>query len=465
VADTGSTGNPRLLVVDDEEGVLFLIVDLLRREGYEVEGFDTGEQALEWLAHETPDLLLLDLKLGDLSAPKLVRRLAERGREFPFIIVTGHGDERTAVDLMKQGAMDYVIKDSGMLELLPGIVRRALAVIERDRKLAAANETIRRREERHQHIIQTALDGFVRFEKSGRLLEVNTALCELLGYAPDEVPGKSVFDADGVAFHEQVREKLAKIEQEGAAHCFTRLLRRDGSYVEVEMSLRGDGNDVFGFVHDISAQRRLEREILAISEDERRRFGRELHDGLGQQLTALELMSHALARDLKLDKSGRAKSADEIAKYTRKAITQTRQLAHGLSPVALEAEGLMAALNDLACETAATGIHCDFQCQPPVDVHDPATATHLYRIAQEAVNNALKHAKASQIFLQLEDRGDRVELSIEDNGRGLPGTRSGKSGMGLQVMQHRARLIGGHVTVHSVPKKGVRVVCSVPKQP
>src|SRR4051812_43614654 len=104
---------PRLLVADDEEGLLFLIADALRREGYEVEAVESGEEALAWLRSQPADLLLLDLKLPDLPAPVLVERLRKLGREFPFIIITGHGDERTAVEVMKQGALDYVMKDKG----------------------------------------------------------------------------------------------------------------------------------------------------------------------------------------------------------------------------------------------------------------------------------------------------------------------------------------------------------------
>ena len=440
------------------------MTDALRREGYKVEGFDSGARALEWLARETPDLLVLDLKLGDLPAPKLVQWLGERGRQFPFIIVTGHGDERTAVEMMKQGALDYVMKDAGMLELLPGIVRRALAVIERERKLADAAEAIRRREERHQKIIHTARDGFARFERDGHLLEVNAALCELLGYSPEALLKKNVFDAEGAPFRKEIREKVEQLAPNGFARCFTRLIRRSGAHVEAEVLMRADDGEVFGFVHDLSEQRRLEHEVLEISEDERRRFGRELHDGLGQQLTALELMSHTLARELKLAASPLAKSADEIANYTRRAITHTRQLAHGLAPVALEAEGLMAALNDLTYLTSAAGVHCEFECETAVSVHDAAAATHLFRIAQEAVNNALKHAKAHHIILRLEDRGDCVELSVEDDGRGLPRAPSRKPGMGLQVMHYRARLIGGLLHVHSRAGKGVRITCSLPKR-
>jgi PAS domain S-box-containing protein len=453
----------RILVVDDEQGLLFLMSDVLRREGYDIVGFDTGADALEWLAQQTPDLLVLDMKLGDVSAPTLLQKLREQGRRPPFIIVTGHGDERTAVEMMKQGAIDYVMKDAGMLELLPGIVARALDVAERERHLAEAHAAIRRREERHQKIIHTATDGFARFNRRGQLLEVNGALCELLGYTPEELLQRTLADPDG-PFNGEVAERVQHLAANGFARCFTSLTRGDKRAVEVEISMRADDGEVFCFVHDLSGQRRLEREVLEISEDERRRFGRELHDGLGQQLTALELMSHTLVRELKLAGSPIAKSAEEISKHTRRAITQTRRLAHGLAPVALEAEGLMAALNDLMQLTRAAGMDCEFECDRPVQVNDPAAATHLFRIAQEAVNNALKHAKADQIVLHLQETTAGVELSIEDNGRGLPQAGSPKPGIGLQVMQYRTRLIGGTLRVESKPRKGVRIVCAWPKR-
>jgi PAS domain S-box-containing protein len=451
----------RLLVVDDEEGLLFLISDALRREGYEVESLDSGEAALEWLRSHLPDLMLLDLKLGDLPAPTLVDRLRKLGREIPFVIITGHGDERTAVEVMKQGALDYVMKDKGLIELLPSVVRRALSVVERERKLIEANERLRQREQRHRKIVQTALDGFARFDVHGRFLEVNEALCELLGHGADEMLAMRVCDVETHAAA-QLSAWLAECESD-RGRFITRLRRSDGGVIDVEISLRREREEVFCFVHDISDQRRLEREVLQISEDERRRFGRDLHDGLGQLLTALELMNHTLARELKAKAPELAGSAEEIARYTRQAISQTRQLAHGLAPVALDAHGLMAALNDLAYLTSRTGVDCEFACPRPVSVHDSAAATHLYRIAQEAVNNALKHAGAKRIEIALEDRGSSVELSVQDDGRGLPPEPAARPGMGLQVIEYRARLVGGHLDVCSNPGQGVRIVCSLPK--
>jgi len=283
----------RLALADDEEGLLYLMADGLRREGYEVQDFASGKEAVAWLRKHTADLLVLDLKLGDLPAMEVVRELRAAGRDFPFVIVTGHGDERTVVEVMKQGALDYVMKDAGMLELLPSVIRRALDSIEREKKLSEASAAARKREERRRNVIQTALDGFACFDRSGRLIEINAALCGLLGYSQDEMLAKNVFEAEGKAFEQTLADHVVKLEAGGSAHCYTEFVHKNGSQIEAEVSLREDDGEIFGFVHDITLQRRLEREVLQASLEERRQLGRELHDGIGQQLTALEFSEYA----------------------------------------------------------------------------------------------------------------------------------------------------------------------------
>src|SRR6185503_9495723 len=166
---------------------------------------------------------------------------------------------------------------------------------------------------------------------------------------------------------------------------------------------------------------RLQQEILEVSESEQRRIGRDLHDGLGQHLTALELLGQALVGRLKTAAPELVKPAQEITRHIRETITQTRLLSHNLSPVPLEADGLMLALSELAAGTQAmTGIQCEFLSEEPVLLPDTNVAMHLYRIAQESVNNALKHSKAKEIQISLSANSGQIRMSIEDNGRGLP---------------------------------------------
>ena len=215
---------------------------------------------------------------------------------------------------------------------------------------------------------------------------------------------------------------------------------------------------------DITQRKRLERELLDLSDREQRRIGRDLHDSLGQQLTAMELCAHGLLDDFKTASPSTVKSLKELARQLRQAVKQTRLLSHGLSPVSLEADGLMNALRELAESTRTLArIDCEFTCDPAVLIQDVHIATHLYRIAQEAVNNALKHSQAKEITISLEDTQDRLTLTVSDNGRGAAKTSAAGTGMGLRVMKYRADLIGALLDVDSAPRRGTRVTCAVRK--
>lgn len=209
-------------------------------------------------------------------------------------------------------------------------------------------------------------------------------------------------------------------------------------------------------------QVRLEREVLEISESERRRIGHDLHDSLGQRLTAASMTTNALVSVLKTDAPALAERGEEIGRQLRDAIAETRSLAHGLAPVALVDDGLMAALGALAENTSRGRVRCVFECAEPVRVADAEFAGQLYRIAQEAVNNALKHAAPTEIRIGLERRDGTVILEVEDDGEGFEGSTPPAGGIGLRVMRYRAQLIGGVLEIGSAPAGGARISCRVP---
>jgi signal transduction histidine kinase len=204
---------------------------------------------------------------------------------------------------------------------------------------------------------------------------------------------------------------------------------------------------------------RLEREILAVGERERHAIGADLHDNLGQQLTALELMCTALKTDA-APHPKLAKGLDSLGRMLREAITQTRALARGLVPVGVEPDALQIGLAEFAARIDSLGrVRCTFECPAPVLVADASVAGHLYRIAQESVNNALKHARAQHITIRLVHAGQNLALTISDDGTGLPKSRSTERGLGLGVMQHRARAIGAQLEITSKRDHGVTVEC------
>ncbi|MFA5866294.1 MAG: GAF domain-containing protein [Phycisphaerae bacterium] len=204
----------------------------------------------------------------------------------------------------------------------------------------------------------------------------------------------------------------------------------------------------------------LEHEILEVSREERRRIGQDLHDGLGQNLTGLAFLAKVLEGKLEGKKLKEAKDAAQIGNLINQSINQTRALAHGLCPVEFKADGLMNALQEFTGNVQNLfKITCRFHCDPPILIQDNTMATHLYYIVQEAVNNAVKHGKASEIVIQMTNESGKIFLSVKDNGIGLPDKTETISGMGLRTMNYRARMIGGSFDALRAGDGGTLIRC------
>lgn len=348
---------------------------------------------------------------------------------------------------------------------------------DRVRRLSAkhkeAESALRDSNERLRAILDTAVEGIVTIDERGSIESFNCAAEKIFGYPATEVIGQNVSVLMPQPYREEhdayltnyLRTGHARIIGIGREVCGR---RKDGSLFPMDLSVSevqlANRRIFTGFIRDISERKRLEKEILEISDREQRRIGQDLHDGLCQFLAGIELLSQALEQKLASRSRPDAESAGQIARYVREAIGQTRSLAHGLSPVTLECEGLMSALQKLAENTEEMfQVHCAFDCERPVFVHDHAAATQLYRIAQEAVSNAIKHGRARRISISLKEAGNRNVLVIKDNGVGLPRPLPEKRGMGLQIMQYRAGMIGGGLMVQADMDGGTSVVCSAPR--
>lgn len=212
--------------------------------------------------------------------------------------------------------------------------------------------------------------------------------------------------------------------------------------------------------------RRLEQEIIRISEREQRRIGQDLHDGLCQYYAAVGCAAGSLKCNLEKQGSPAAKSAAEIEELIMKGVGQARGLARGLAPVENDEGGLQYALKELAESTRRLlSIDCRLICEEPVSIFDNARANHLYRIVQEAINNANRHGKASMVNIRLSNQGESVTLAIEDNGSGIPRPLPGNHGLGLSIMQYRARVTGGQLEILPRPGGGTIVSCSFYQNP
>ena len=213
-------------------------------------------------------------------------------------------------------------------------------------------------------------------------------------------------------------------------------------------------------LQEMAQRSKLEREILEISEREQRRIGHDLHDSLGQRLAALKFMSNALTRRLAKKKLPGTLSAARIEQELQHAIEETRQIARGLHPIRPDGESLRSALYELSVSVSKLfKISCRFECSRLMVVHDYHAATHLYRIAQEAVSNAVRHARPKHIWIKLHRTSQHVCLVIEDDGRGVTADTKNGHGLGMGIMKYRAAHLGAIFAIAKRRGGGTRVTC------
>jgi signal transduction histidine kinase len=233
-------------------------------------------------------------------------------------------------------------------------------------------------------------------------------------------------------------------------------------YAELETRVR---QRTTALTEEMTERERVERELLEISEREQRRIGHDLHDSLGQHLTGAALAAQVLEEKLRTRGLPEAADASKVVELIEQGIALSRKLAKGLHPIEMEADSLMQALEDLASTSSELfKISCRFDCDSPVLIRDTVASGHLYRIAQEAVTNAVKHGKARFVSIQLETLDDGIALRVKDNGTGLPDPLPANAGMGLRIMAHRASMIGGEFQAKRGGSAGTMISCVVRHQ-
>jgi signal transduction histidine kinase len=215
--------------------------------------------------------------------------------------------------------------------------------------------------------------------------------------------------------------------------------------------------------NDVTQRLELEDEVVKAAEEERQNTAQDLHDGLGSLLTGIDYRMQALANECVTQKLAQADEVATISNLIRDAISQTRGIARGLHPTGSKPADLMDALRSLVFNSRTNSdTQLRFNCRSPVLIEDPSTVNHLYRIAQEAFNNAIKHSKATYITVSLAQKDDHTILKVLDDGVGFNFQGPETGNLGLKTMHYRARTINGSLTVDRRRKSGTAVICSVP---
>jgi two-component system, LuxR family, sensor kinase FixL len=328
-------------------------------------------------------------------------------------------------------------------------------------------------ETRSRAILNTTVDGIITIDKAGRIESYNNAAEKLFGYTFKEVVGKNVNMLMPEPYHSEHDGYMRHHHETGERRIIgkgreVKGLRKNGEIFPLYLAVsevKLDNTTMYtGIVRDISEERRLELEIMRISDYERRSIGQDLHDGLGQMLTGIGLMSQNLAR--KLEKSDKISSdlAYEITGLIREADQYARGLSRGLVPVQFDEKGLPNSIQRLVKNAERIfGIRCMYREHNPPVFEDSVTVEHLYRITQEAISNAVKHGKADSVRITLVGSDDQMRLRIVDNGAGLAPdwNADGTEGIGVKIMNYRARLIGANLDISNNFKQGVVVTCTL----
>jgi PAS domain S-box-containing protein len=334
----------------------------------------------------------------------------------------------------------------------------------------ASEDALRESEKRFRELVEDLREVIYELGPGGEVKYVSPASVRVLGYPPDELVGRRIFEfvatEDAEALKAIVDERIRSGLRSGTE---IRVRTKSGEHRWIRAHSKAvlvDGRPVGvrGVCIDVTEEHLLRERLADAAAEEQHRLGRDLHDGLGQELTGIACLAAALEQDLAARGAPEREHATRLSQLIEDARHHTRDLAGLLNPVGLEAGGLARGLERLAARVEETGgVACGVTIDGDPAAAEPAAAMHLYRIAQQAVDNAVSHGKADSIHVALSFSEDRVGLAVEDDGTGLPEDWDLRGGMGLKTMRYRAALLAGTLSVDRRESGGTVVRCSMPR--
>lgn len=478
----------RVLMIEDSEHDALLVERELRRGGFDprVLRVDTRQELQDALARGGWDIVLSDYQLPALTGLEVLRDVRECDRDIPFIIVSGAVGEETAVDAMRAGAQDYVMKDN--LARLGQAVHREIADAESRRERKRVERALVESEARLQMVVQATRDAIYDRDLATNRSWFNDACVNLLGPLGRE---EDLHDRWIERLHPDDRLRVtahfADAWQAGGSQGIEYRIRRgDGEYAHVLdrcfvlTDSRGKPVRMIGAMMDITERKRIEDElreanqklkhlsarVLSVQEDERRYIARELHDDVGQVLTALKIGLDTLV------KAGPSALSSipvgELADMANRALSEVRDITLSLRPPQLDDLGLAAALRwHLDQQSRVSGWESVFDADELPQRLESGLETACFRVVQEALTNAARHGKASRVEVSLRVRNSHLLVSIVDDGEGFDPLEVRQrvmrgTSVGLAGMEERVVLAKGKLGISSSPGQGTVVTAEFP---
>jgi two-component system sensor histidine kinase UhpB len=478
----------RVLMVEDSEDDVLLMIRELKKGGYEPESIrvESGEAMGAALKEKTWDAILCDYQMPKFNGLAAIALLKETGIDIPLIIVSGAIGEEMAVECMRSGAHDYVMK--GNLSRLVPVIERELKDAESRRQRKKAEEALRKSEEMFRELVETINDMFYELDEQGMILYASPSVERIFGYSQAEMLGRSIGDFLDRGETVPAIENIRKVMDGDVVPHEYRARRKSGeiAWIRVSSTPVKQGDRVVGvrgILSDITDRRRAEEELRAsreqlralaarlqaVREEARTRIARQIHDELGGALTGLKIDLSLLTKAaLEIEDASVRTSLlariDSIIESIDATIHAVRSIAMELRPGVLDDLGLVAALEwQLKDFEKRTGIGCELI--PPWEELslDTDCSTALFRIFQEALTNVARHSGATGVCVRLRAGEGVSVLEIEDNGKGIEKEEIlSHASLGFLGMRERAQMFGGSVTVSGISGRGTKVRVEVP---
>lgn len=329
-------------------------------------------------------------------------------------------------------------------------------------EIARLHDALQRSEDFNNALLSTLSDLVFELRKDGLILSFNAPKDNEFALTAEAVAGRRVMELLPTSIGQLATHYLEKAFRTGVAQTFScqYLLPGKLRYFETRIALRGGGT-ALAVVRDVTDHETLEKEVVESSSRVQMRIGQDIHDGLGQHLTGITFLSRALEKNLASKNLPEAAEAAEISKLVIEALSQTRNLARGLFPVEVESTRICQSFRELASTTEQLfNISCTVECDSNLVVNNKNASTHLFRLAQEAINNAVKHGRAHRVSVLLGTLDDKAVLRITDDGVGFPPENARRAGLGLRIMTYRAQKVGGTLDIRPGQHGGTVVSCS-----
>ncbi|MBW1676335.1 MAG: PAS domain S-box protein [Deltaproteobacteria bacterium] len=469
----------KVVIIDDEEAHFRLMKRAISKEFplASVDYFEDAKSCLERLHEISPDVIILDYLMPVMNGIEFLAALKREGSDIiPVIMITGQGDESIAVQAMKLGAWDYLVKSPNFFDLLPSIIEKVV----RERKL---KETLRESEERYRASFDNSVDAINIFSEDRRFLDVNKKLIQFSGYSKEEILSMKLEDLYPESVKPATKERIQKMLQGEEVSVFeTYLLTKKQEKIPVEVGVTalkdcyGQKIVFQGNIRDITERKRaqehvhtLSQQLMKAQENERQRLSRDLHDLVGQDLSALKIGLDTLFDDQAEVPPGKRQRVAELSKTVQGTIISVRDLAYGLRPTSLDQFGFAKTILRYCEEfSARTGVKVDFFAAGLDDLKfDSDTEITLYRLIQEGFNNVKKHADATEVTIRLVASFPDIILRIEDNGKGFDiqnrlVSAVDEKRMGLRSMEERVALLGGKMSIESRVMQGTKILIEIP---